>query len=109
MTTVILPGPWTPRTRICSISAVRLGPVIRTIELVTVGGLRQEREELVEAGQDAVARDDRDVRRRQQRDQARFRGLGQHHQGAGVGEGVIGAGDADIDGGAERRAVLRGR
>ena len=36
MTTVTCPGPCTPRTRICSISAVRLGPVISTMELVCV-------------------------------------------------------------------------
>ena len=38
MTTVTCPGPCTPRTRICSISAVRLGPVISTIELVCAAG-----------------------------------------------------------------------
>src|SRR5262249_2723321 len=37
--TPIWPGPWTPRTRICSISAVRLGPVIRTMELLRPAGL----------------------------------------------------------------------
>ena len=35
---VISPGPWTPRTRICSMSAVRLGPVISTMELVCAAG-----------------------------------------------------------------------
>src|ERR1035437_10236195 len=38
MTTVTWPGPCTPRTRICSMSAVRLGPVISTMELVTAAG-----------------------------------------------------------------------
>src|ERR1039458_6768740 len=38
MTTVTWPGPCTPRTRMCAISAVRLGPVISTMELVCAAG-----------------------------------------------------------------------
>jgi hypothetical protein len=40
------------------------------------------------------------MRGRQQRNQARFPGTRKHYQRAGIGERVVGAGDADIDGGA---------
>ena len=52
------------------------------------------------------ARHHRDVRRRQQRNHARLLRAGEHHQRAGIGQGVIGAGDADIGGGAERAQFL---
>src|SRR5215471_13388235 len=60
------------------------------------GRVGENREELVEAGEQARDGDHGDVRGRQERHQARFGGAGDHDQGAGVAEGVVGAGDADV-------------
>ncbi len=88
-------------------SAVRLGPVIRTIELVCSAGCGRMREQLVQARQQALAWHDRDVHRRQQRNQAGLPLAREHDQRAGVGQGVIGAGDADMRPSRKGRAVRR--
>ncbi len=70
ITTCSSRGPWTPRARICSMSAERLGP--ETIARPLGRSPCERGEELVQAGEDAVLGDHRDVHVGEERAGARL-------------------------------------
>ena len=64
------PGPWIPSVSVSSISAVRLGPVMKVQDVEDSNAIPMVVKILAHAETEIIWRDHRDMKRRQQRNDA---------------------------------------